>query len=407
MQFQLILLNKINIFFIIILPVALLLGTFVSETIICLICLNFIINSYFKNNWRWIEGIELKILIIIWLYLILNSIVANNINLSFSRGFFFFRFILLAYAISDILKEEVNKKMIFFFWSLLVVLTAADIYYEFLNKKNIFGNFSTYNDRIASFTGDELKIGGFTLALFLTSLSFFIKNKIDLIKFSIVLFSLLLILFAIILTGERSNSIRAIFCIILFLFFMKRKFKIFKYLSLAAILAITLFLVSNINQVANRYAEIIRDFDKPIFFMKDNLHGAHYSTAIKIFKNYPYFGVGNKNFREECKKEIYFDNSYKYSEYRCSTHPHQIYLEFLSELGLLGFFLIIFFVLYLIKKSIIKYLKNKNIQILAPTFYIISIFLPLIPSGSFFTSFGATLFWINIGVIFSYLNKKR
>jgi hypothetical protein len=28
-----------------------------------------------------------------------------------------------------------------------------------------------------------------------------------------------------------------------------------------------------------------------------------------------------------------------------------------------------------------------------------------LPSGSFFTSFGATLFWLNIGVMFSATNK--
>jgi hypothetical protein len=38
--------------------------------------------------------------------------------------------------------------------------------------------------------------------------------------------------------------------------------------------------------------------------------------------------------------------------------------------------------------------------------FILSTFIPLIPSGSFFTSFGASLFWLNIGILLSNLNKN-
>jgi O-antigen ligase len=100
------------------------------------------------------------------------------------------------------------------------------------------------------------------------------------------------------------------------------------------------------------------------------------------------------------------DKNYKYTENRCSTHPHQIYLELLSELGIIGTLLIVFFIIFISAKSFLIYFKNYNLLILAPTLYIISIFMPLIPSGSFFTSFGATLFWLNIGIILSNFNKN-
>ena len=37
--------------------------------------------------------------------------------------------------------------------------------------------------------------------------------------------------------------------------------------------------------------------------------------------------------------------------------------------------------------------------------FIIASILPLIPSGSFFTTYGATLFWINFAVLVSFKNK--
>ena len=159
------------------------------------------------------------------------------------------------------------------------------------------------------------------------------------------------------------------------------------------------------NKIKSRYDEIINNIHKPITLLKESLHGSHYSTAWKIFKNYPYFGVGNKNFRIECQNQIYFDHNYKYTKIRCSTHPHQIYLEFLSELGILGTLIIIMFVTFVIIKSTYLYFKNYNLILLASSLYVVSIFIPLLPSGSFFTSFGATLFWLNIGVMFSATNK--
>ena len=38
----------------------------------------------------------------------------------------------------------------------------------------------------------------------------------------------------------------------------------------------------------------------------------------------------------------------------CNTHPHSIYLQFLAEIGIVGFFLFLIFFIYLTKQFIIK-----------------------------------------------------
>jgi hypothetical protein len=398
-------LTNINFFLILVLPFALLFGTFVSEIIIFLSTVFFLIKSYIEKEWEWTQKTEFKFLLLIWGYLILNAILANNIHLSLSRGIFFFRFILLIFVISDILKNKRFENFIFISWITLTIVTSADIYIEFFFEKDLLGNFSEYPGRIAGFTGGELKIGGYLIATLLTSFSFFLNKNINIIKYIILLSLLTFTLIAVIMTGERSNSIKAVFIFILFLLFL-RKHQLIKYIVLILFIIILIMSVLNINKIKYRYTEIINNINNPIILLKDSLHGAHYSTAWKIFKNYPYFGVGNKNFREECQNKIYLDKNYKYTESRCSTHPHQIYLELLSELGIIGTLLIIFFIMFISAKSFLIYFKNYNLLILAPTLYVISIFMPLIPSGSFFTSFGATLFWLNIGIIFSKFDKN-
>ena len=140
---------------------------------------------------------------------------------------------------------------------------------------------------------------------------------------------------------------------------------------------------------------------------KETQHAAHYYTAFKIFEKYPIFGIGNKNFREECLKEEYNNDDYKRIAERCASHPHQIYFELLSEHGLSGTIVIISVMFFILYKSFKIYLKNKNSIHLASILFIIVQFLPVIPSGSFFTSWGATIFWLNFSILIFYNNKNH
>ena len=137
---------------------------------------------------------------------------------------------------------------------------------------------------------------------------------------------------------------------------------------------------------------------------KNSHYWKHHYSAYLVFKNNPIFGVGNKNYRNSCLN--FSDETDALTLNRknaCSTHPHQIYYEFLSEHGIFGlFFIIILTALYLKKFSQFK--KNKNLYLLGGFTYFIFTFMPLVPSGSFFTSFNATLFWINFCFMYSEIN---
>ena len=98
-------------------------------------------------------------------------------------------------------------------------------------------------------------------------------------------------------------------------------------------------------------------------------------------------------------RQKYYDKKFEATESRCSTHPHQFHLEILSELGVFGYFLFVIFFIYFLTRGIINYKQNKNILHLGSLIFVfVSIFLP-IPTGSFFTTYGATIFWINFSLV--------
>ena len=99
----------------------------------------------------------------------------------------------------------------------------------------------------------------------------------------------------------------------------------------------------------------------------------------------------------------------------CNTHPHNILLQFLSELGLVGviFFLVVFY--FLIKKIsfiIIKKIKVKNLPsndyLLFFTLLGLSLSLfPLFPSGNFFNNWLSVIFYFYVGFLIYTLKKDK
>jgi O-antigen ligase len=91
----------------------------------------------------------------------------------------------------------------------------------------------------------------------------------------------------------------------------------------------------------------------------------------------------------------------------CNTHPHNIYFEFISELGLIGLIFLLIGLFYILS-YIFTALKNihfkKDININSAFFFsslgiLISIF-PLFPSGSFFNNWLSAIFYFNLAFLF-------
>ena len=101
----------------------------------------------------------------------------------------------------------------------------------------------------------------------------------------------------------------------------------------------------------------------------------------------------------ECKKFDQIDSKKK--EFRCSTHSHNYILEILSETGILGLFLFLLFLYHLISFKNIR--KKLSYIIVIP----LLIYLwPIGTSGSLFSTFNGTFFFIIISVIVTLKKEK-
>ena len=403
--------DNLALIFISFLPIGLLIGTGVSELLLILLATLFIIRSLSKKNSQWYKNFYFLILTILWIILILNLIFSRYPENSILRSLGFVKYIIFIFCVVYCLKIKNNLNIIFSIWTIILLIVSFDVHFEYIFKYNVLGFTSVDQDRIASFLRKELKIGHFVLG-FCFICSGFIFEKYNHKPNTYIAVSFLITIFfigSIILTGERSNTIRAILGLILYLllFSTKINFNKKKIFLILALVIIAFFSFSE--KVQRRFNVFIIEPIKQKGFIetyKGSQHASHLYTAIEIFKSNLLFGIGNKNFRIECENKKYYNPSYERTTERCATHPHQIYFELLSEHGIIGTAGILSIIFYTIYKSLIIYKRNNNLIHLGSIIFIIITFIPFLPSGSFFTSFTATIFWINFSIMIFYNLKN-
>ncbi|MBD1141021.1 O-antigen ligase family protein [Pelagibacterales bacterium SAG-MED39] len=382
-----------------IIPISIFAGSGFSVSNILLIDISFLIYIIYLKDFSFLKDNSIKYLIIFYLYLIFNSFISIDSDLGLLRNFGFIRVIIFFIALNYFFNQKLFLDKLLFIWLLIFLVVIIDIYYERLNGTNLMGypKDSTiyFGERVVSFFRDEPIVGGFVNAFYLILIGFLL-NKFGPQKSNYILILSIIFLFSILATGERSNTLRASLGILLMFFFYKDFSIKFKVISFLLTVVALFFLISNSLFLQGRF---ITQFKQAL--TNDWLYLKIYKSGFKVFENYPFFGVGNKNYRIESCEDPNKNNIENKKKYQCTTHPHQIYLEFLSEHGLLGT-LLMFYLLYKLIFSKIKIvLRDSNYLQLGSLIYLTLVFLPLIPSGSFFNDYMLTLFVINLSIFYA------
>lgn len=427
-------------------PISFLISSTFVNLIIILSSLFFILYIFKKNFFIWIKDKIFLILLLFYLYLIINHFVFSyDKELSLSRSLGFIRYILFVMAIKYYfwpvdknLQNDVIKV-----WSYICIIVFLDSIFQFFTGSNILG-FDAYKmggiQRLSSFMGNEYKIGGFLLVFGLICFSHLTKQKYYSFIFVFLFTS------SIALTGERSNFFIFIITISLFLIFFREKLiKKFIYVFLILLsLSITLNVKPFNKDLKYTYLkfryiyfldeqypykisdnkkffmdqesiQIVKDkknnqnFSINLFLNKlqNSNYYPHYYTAYQVFKDNIYFGTGLKTFRKICNEEKYSNSEIiDFDKKKCSTHPHNVILEFLSETGVLGLSLIIIFLILISYQNFKIFYTNHRNLILSSFLIILFLYFPILPRGSFFTSWNAGLFWMVVGINMSIIHNQ-
>ena len=401
-------LDNLLFFFFSIYPITFLLGNFAIN--LFLFIFNFLlILGFFKNcyNYKVLNKYILYLLFFLFLSFVINLIFSNNFHLTYPRVLKFILIIGSILSFKQLLlgfkSTEINK--LYKIWSIIFVIVIFDIIFELIFKINVIGLKSFMPGRVASFSGNELNIGHFFSAFSLIFMSFVYVNYKNISLNLIIGILLITISF---LIGERSNFIKTLLIISAFIFLIhqiKVKYKILSFSSLI------IFFIILLNLNPGYKLRYLDQFTKVLtkeginYYFDNTIYGAHYNVAKEIFKDNKFFGVGIKNFRIESFSNKYADLDHKQNNRRANTHPHQVHYEFLAETGLVGYFSFALFICFSFYLAIKNYIKSRNLFQLSAIFYVLISLLPLLPSGSFFSTYTSSLFWLNYAIMAGYIRN--
>ena len=374
--------------------------------------------SLFKLKFLFLD----KILVGFFLFIIITGIINDYFYLSqitgwerdfitLKKSIFFLRYFAIYLILRFLIENEIiNLKYFFISSALLSFFVSFDIIFQFFTGKDIFG-FEPIKPKYSGPFGDELIAGSylqrFSLFAFFLIPLYYSKDLSRYLKFLIPIFFVIFFI-AIILSGNRMPMILFLFSIFLIMIFQKQTRK---YL-LSFIVTFSLIFLIIMNQsvtVKNNFnafygqisgtVEIL--INKDFYSKKAPPYLKEFETFYDTWKMHKYIGGGIKNFRYYCHHR---ENIDKNSNFICNMHPHNYYLEILTETGIIGFILIsLFFLLVLHQTFIKKYfirsvLKNNNIIIPFIFLFITEIF-PIKSTGSFFTTLNATYLFLIIGIL--------
>ena len=425
--------NNLVYLIISIFPILFITGPFLTDLFCIFLGLLFLIYNFRNNNFqKFFEDYKLYIyfFFIYYLYLNFNSFFSFNPKISLATSAPFIRIILFIFALALFLSKFKNLYKVFYIsFFLSVCLLFTDSIIQFVFEVDIFRGKEVHVNRISSFFGDELIMGSYVSRLLPIVLAIsFLTNINNKYFFNIII--LCLSFFLIIFSGERLAAFYYIGIISIYFLLVKKYLLTF---IVIIMISFTLGVFFKPNLIDRFYNNTISQLNEANSIYSYR-HTLHYLTAYQMFLDKKFLGHGLKSFRYKCSEDRYQNfvslkqktdkenliknkKSHKYvDEFKngCNTHPHNIYLENMSELGVFGLLFLIMIFFY----SLIKFLKyffqyifigNINDLNLARSLLLAGILLqlfPLVPSGSYFNNWMLIIFCLSIGFYLSLLKTR-
>ena len=390
-------LHKISLYLLYLLPISLISGPAIPDISITLICILFIVHIINTKEFWWIKEGWIKAAILFWFSLLLISFFAKDKFSSFADSIVFIRLILLSIAIYVwIIQERKHLKNLSIIFFITIIFIISDSLYQFLSYdpamgygKDIFGFVPKHYGRLTGPFNDQVPGSHLTRFFFVSILVFiyfFDKNKIN---STIFFFYVLLNGLTIFVSGEAMSIATFFlgFIILIIIFKEYRKFFLFSFISL--ILLITLLLKNHksyhdydiIKSTPYHLGLVIEkkfkcdenslnictktiitnpEFITVIKNFGVSVYAKIYTESYRMWLDNKITGIGLNNYESLCKQNSKYSIA-KENYGNCSSHPHNFYLQWLVESGIIGFCLFLTFVTMIFKKLIhnINYTTSK------------------------------------------------
>jgi len=412
-------------------PIFLITGPFLPDLMVSTSSL-FFLYYFYKNEKDYLKINFFYLFIIINLVFIISSLNSYNLIFSLKSSLPYLRIFIFPIIIYYLLEKKIiNLNVCFKILITVVLFLSLDGLFQFLYGVNILGFKSPLNYRVTGFFGDEAILGSYLSKIIPLIISIYIflnykkDEKINVVFLITIFFGILCIF----LSGDRMPFGTIILYLLLINLF---SFNLKKFIASSFLVFFILTLLFSNNLLKNRYINmtLLQLFEKDIteinqeknYIDQDNIkkkinfdysnilnskilffsksHNEHFKSAYSIFKKNKIIGSGPNTFRINCYPKFY-EHSHK-----CSSHPHNIYLQLLAEVGIVGILILLSFLIFFIYKVFegVKLRNKSQIYIFIHLFVMI---FPISTYGNFFNNFNSIILFYPIGFYIYILSKSN
>jgi O-antigen ligase len=383
------------------LPLFIIAGRGAGDSALTITAILFVLLSSIKRDIQPFKEEWFLFFISFWVYMIVRSFFADDISLALKKSIPIIRYGLFALFFHKLGMNKPNSsKNILICLSTVVAFLAIDGYVQFFRGIDILGMPSVYAGGYHRLTGPFTKMAlGSIISILSFPLIYYCIHQILKQKKNITLNSTFcfVLYFIIMLSGDRTALIQTTLCMGFSLMFLSQNpLKMFILGTLLLLLtALLLYVVGGKGIIERQFLSTLHSIKN----YSSTPYGSIYNAAFAIIKKHWFFGVGPAHYNHCVAMNV------------CSDHAHHIYLELLTETGVVG--LMMFgAVIYTILKSTLRQSNSlSNLQVISSgiTIFMIARFLPILPHQGLFQNLYGTPIWFMLGLLLhvnAILNKK-
>lgn len=356
----------------------------------------FLIYSVINKDWKWLHSLWFRMAIALWLYYILiAAFIAEYQAEAIKYSALFIIGPLFATALSYWVLANAGRRRTFeISIAFLVAFIIGDSLYQYFVGFDAFG-YEAPATRLTGPFGDLIP-GTYTLRIIFIAVALLYFSRVfksEVWRLACVLIALAMGAAFMFLTGERVAFLSYMLgvAVIVAGILIARPASRRYVLGLGGTLAVlmgSLFMTqaSMVERTINSTAATVAGFPESVY-------GGTFATAISIWQDHLWFGVGLKNYRYVCRDTV--GTEAVAGEFTC-WHPHNIYLEMLVEGGVIGFVLFCLMLLLILK----AFFQNHGGRQMPP-YFAVAVFLvtfwPFMSSMSINSGWISALIWMSIG----------